>query len=100
VLPRGFDKRRAPASVAVYGGALADANFAAGADRIHYVVDLGEARGPFSVEAEIWYQPIAYRWAMNLSSYDGFATQRFVRYYAALATGSAQQLAAARAITP
>ena len=100
VLPRGFDKRRAPASVAVHGGALADAGFAAGVDRVHYVIDLGEARGPFSVEAELWYQPIAYRWAMNLGSYDAFETRRFVRYYEALAPGSAQQLAADRAITP
>ena len=31
---------------------------------------LRDAQGPFSVEAELWYQPIAYRWAMNLRDYD------------------------------
>lgn len=100
VLPHGFDKRSAPDSVAVHGGALADPDFAAGEDRTRYVVDLGEARGPFSVEAELWYQPIAFRWAMNLGGYAAFEARRFVQYYEALAPGSALRLAGARATTP
>jgi hypothetical protein len=100
VLPLGFDKQSAPASVAVHGGAFADPDFAAGEDRVRYVVDVGEARGPLSIEAELWYQPIAFRWAMNLDGYDAFETERFVRYYEAQASRSAARLSGARASAP
>ena len=44
---------------------------------------------PLTVEAELLYQSIAYRWAENLRGYDAEETQRFGRYYAENAAASA-----------
>jgi hypothetical protein len=49
------------------------------------------------VEAEVWYQPIAYRWAMNLKPYDTMEPKRFVGYYESTASGSGTMLAHASA---
>jgi hypothetical protein len=92
LLPRGFDKRTADADIAVRGGAETDPDFAGGSDRIRYSVAIGDAPGPFQVEAELWYQPIAYRWAMNLKGYDAAEPQRFVGYYEQTAAGSGVML--------
>ena len=40
-----------------------------------------EATGPFTVQAELMYQPIGYRWAHNLAPYKADEPQRMVRYY-------------------
>ena len=90
--PRGFDKRTAPADVAVHGDALADPDFGAGEDRVRYSVDTGVARGPFTIEAQLWYQSIAYRWARNLDSYQAAEPRRFVSYYDHVAPESALML--------
>jgi hypothetical protein len=95
VLPRGFDKASAPADVAVHGAAANDADFSGGQDRVRYVVDIGNAAGAVTVEAELWYQPIGFRWARNLAEYDAFETRRFVSYYDATASSSATMLARA-----
>lgn len=100
VLPRGFDPATAPDDIAVHGRGAADANFRGGEDRVHYVIDPGDAGGPFTIEAELWYQPIAYRWARNLADYDAFETRRFTRYYEAMSAGSATRLASGVASTP
>jgi hypothetical protein len=88
LLPRGFDKRTADADIAVAGGALEDGDFIGGADRVRYSIEPGEAAGPFRVEAELCYQPIAYRWAMNLKHYDADEPRRFTGYYEAMAASS------------
>jgi hypothetical protein len=54
-----------------------------------YSVGVGDARGPFRVEAELWYQPIGYRWAHNLSPYDAVEPRRFVGYYDSMAGANA-----------
>ncbi len=51
VLPLGFDKRTAGGDIAAAGGALDDADFAGGSDRIRYSIEPGAAQGPFRVEA-------------------------------------------------
>ncbi len=96
LLPLGFDKATADEDVAVQGAAADDPDFTGGADRIRYAVDLAGARGPFTVEAELWYQPIAYRWAHNLEQQPAAETDRFVRYYDSLAQASGTVLARAR----
>jgi len=93
LLPRGFDKRSADPDIAVHGDAESDSDFIGGGDRIRYVVATGGAQGPFQVDAELWYQPIAYRWAMNLKGYNAMEPQRFVGYYEQLAPGSGVRLA-------
>jgi hypothetical protein len=95
LLPRGFDKARASADVAVHGEAAGDEDFTGGGDTVRYRVALGGAHGPFTVEAQLWYQPIAWRWAQNLRQYPAPETDRFVGYYDAMASESAIVLAKA-----
>ena len=88
LLPTGFDKTTAGPDIAVHGSARADADFAAGGDRVRYSVELAGARGPLTVEVALWYQSIGYRWAENLRPYDAPEPQRFVGYYEAMASAS------------
>ena len=97
ILPDGFDRATADARVQVVGIAADDSNFAAGSDRVHYTVPVDPRDAPFTIEAELWFQPIGYRWAENLAAYDAFETRRFVRYYREMAGGSALLLARAGA---
>jgi len=95
LLPRGFDKHTAADDIAVRGGALTDADFGEGGDRIRFALDLKPAEGPFRVEAELWYQPVGYRWAQNLRDVKADETSRFVKYYEEAASASAALLARA-----
>ena len=100
LLPRGFDKARADEDVAVKGEALGDPDFLGGSDRVRYSVDVRNAKGELRVEAELWYQPIAFRWARNLAEYRAAETDRFVGYYEAMSQASATVLARASATVP
>ena len=93
LLPDGFDKRSADNDIAVRGQAAADETFAAGGDRVTYNVDVAGAVGSFLIQVELRYQPIAFRWARNLASYDAAETRRFVSYYDEMAAGSSLVLA-------
>src|SRR5581483_7220842 len=66
LLPRGFDKTTADAQIAVHGDALEDPDFSDRGDRVIYEVEVDPTGAPFEVIAELWYQPIGFRWAMNL----------------------------------
>jgi hypothetical protein len=68
-------------------------DFRGGADRVRYSIDLGPAQGPFRIEAELCYQPIGYRWAMNLKNYNAEEPRRFIGYYEAAAGSSMVVLA-------
>jgi hypothetical protein len=93
LLPQGFDKATAGADIATLGHAREDANFRDGEDRIRYSVVLGQAGGPFTVQAELWYQPIGYRWAHNLRQQKADEISRFVSLYESMAGASAIVLA-------
>ena len=93
LLPQGFDKSTAHADIAVQGSASVDADFDARGDRVQYIVPMAGTSGPVSVEAELMYQPIAFRWADNLRQYDGLEPRRFVQYYRAMSASSAEVLA-------
>jgi len=97
LLPKGFDKRTAGKDIAVAGSALEDADFGGGGDRVRYSVELGEAQGPFRIDAELCYQPVAYRWATNLKRYDAEEPRRFTGYYDAMAPASLVVIARAQA---
>ena len=97
LLPRGFDKRTADKDIAVHGGALEDENFTGAGDRIRYLVAAGDAQEPFQIDAELWFQPIGYRWAANLRQYDSEETRRFTRYYDSMSSASAVMLVRASA---
>jgi hypothetical protein len=92
ILPQGFTRDDAPEEVKPRGDAATDPDFAGGADRVRYSIDIGGAEGPFTVEAQLWYQPIAYRWAANLEGYDAPEPMRFVGYFRAMAGTSAAML--------
>jgi hypothetical protein len=97
LLPKGFDKRTAGKDVAVWGGALEDEDFSGGGDRVRYSVELGKAQGPFRMEAELCFQPVGYRWAMNLKRYDAAEPRRFTVYYEAMAPASVVVIGRAQA---
>jgi hypothetical protein len=93
ILPRGFDKKTAVTDIAVQGRAESDADFRDSLDVMSYAVAVERAQGPFTVVAELWYQPIAYRWAQNLKAYAAPETERFVALYDAMSSDSAILLA-------
>jgi hypothetical protein len=95
LLPRGFDKATAPEWVRVFGGALDDGDFTGGSDRVRYSVAVPAGAGPFQVEVELRFQPIAFRWAHNLEAYDAPETNRFVTYYQSMSEGSSELVARA-----
>ena len=97
LLPAGFDKATADADIAVHGGALEDPDFGPAGDRIRYRVRVGSASGPYRIAVELWYQPIGYRWANNLRSYDAPETTRFTSYVETMGSASAVQIASAEA---
>jgi hypothetical protein len=97
LLPSGFKKQSAEPDIAVVGDAANDPNFNDEGALTRYVIDTGNAPGPFHVEAELWYQPIGYRWAHNLEPYKAAEPQRFVGYYESAARHSAAVLAKAEA---
>lgn len=94
LLPDGFDKATADRNVAPAGAAMADPNFRGGEDRVQYSVPLGDARGPFTVDAELWYEPIGYRWANNLKPYNSAVEPRtFTTYFDSMQSAAAVQIA-------
>ena len=66
LLPDGFDKQNPPSVSAVIGEALQDSTFTGGSDSLTYQVQTGGASGPFTVQVELLYQSVSYRWALNL----------------------------------
>ena len=96
LLPRGFDKTTAAAEIGVYGHAKSDETFVGGSDRVRYRLPLATS-GPVTIDVELRYQTIAYRWALNLERYDAPETKRFLSYYSATADASAVVIATARA---
>lgn len=99
LLPSGFEKGTAEKDIAVQGDAAADPNFTDAGDRLRYSVAIDASQGPFQVDAELWYQPIGYRWANNLKPYDGASEpKRFNTYYDSMTSDSAVMLTHARAV--
>jgi hypothetical protein len=97
LLPAGFQKATAEKDIAVAGDAAGDPAFTDAGHVVRYVVELGNAQGPFQVDAELWYQPIGFRWAHNLAPYDSMETKRWVGYYEGNAAQTGMVLARATA---
>ena len=97
LLPSGFRKDTAEKDIAVIGEAADDPDFTSAGSLVTYSVPLGDARGPFRVEAELLYQPIGFRWAHNLNPYDAPEPRRFVSYYDSMASSAAVVLARSEA---
>ena len=100
LLPRGFDKNSPDPQIAVVGDARDDSAFTGGSHSVRYSVNPGDIHGPITVEAELWYQPIGYRWATNLKTYGNKPEPAsFTRFYESMTPGSAEILCHARAST-
>ena len=97
LLPAGFQKQTADKDIAVVGDAADDPNFTDAGDLVRYSIALGDAQGPFHIDAELWYQPIGFRWAHNLVPYQAAETRRLIGYYESMASETAIVLARASA---
>ena len=97
LLPSGFSKQNAEKDIAVIGEAANDPNFTDKGSIVQYSVSTAGAAGPFHVQAELWYQPIGFRWAHNLAPYIAEEPQRFVSYYESMSSNTAVVLARAEA---
>ncbi len=84
LLPAGFDKASANPYIAVLGKAAEDDDFIGGEDTVTYQIATGSAPGPFTIEVELLYQSVSYRWAQNLLAHDTHQTEAFFRYYDAI----------------
>ena len=100
LLPKGFDKATASEDIAVRGLAADDTDFDSGGDTVQYRISVQGRKGPFTVRAVLWYQPISYRWARNLERYDAPETSRFTRLYASMAHVSGIPLASDGTVVP
>lgn len=85
ILPRGFDKQTAATEIAVVGNAGTDESFTGGSDRVRYRIRMDEGRRLGRIAVELLYQPIAYRWAQNLSDYAAPEPTRFLQLFGSLA---------------
>jgi hypothetical protein len=97
LLPHGFDKSSVPAEIAVRGAAASDDGFTGRGHRIEYLMGTSGAPGPYRLVAELWYQPVGYRWAHNLAPYAASEPRRFVAEFESMAAGSAVMLGSASA---
>jgi hypothetical protein len=97
LLPAGFAKQTANPDIAVIGDAAEDPGFTDAGDLIRYSIALPDRHSPFHVEVELWYQPIGFRWAHNLSPYSAAETRRFVSYYESMPSSTAIVLASTAA---
>jgi hypothetical protein len=85
LLPAGFDKYTAPGDIAVQGKAMYDESFIGGGDSLEYIIDVAGAPQPLTIVADLYYQPVSYRWAENYRPYDEAPEiARFLRYYEAI----------------
>jgi len=98
ILPLGFDKTTAGKDIGVKGEAASDEDFTGGGDRVRYAVKVGRAAGPFTVQAELWYQPVSYRWARNVEDPPSAEAARFAAFFKEVAGTSGLVIARAAAL--
>jgi hypothetical protein len=97
LLPAGFNKASADKDIQVVGDAAQDPNFTDKGDTVRYSVPAGTSAGPFHIDAELWYEPIGFRWAHNMAQYPAHEPQRMVKYYESLSPSAAIVLGKANA---
>ena len=89
LLPRGFDRTTAHPDIAVHGVATDDRSFTGGGDVVRYRLPAATA----TIDVDLRYQPIAYRWVQNLRSYDAPEPRRFVEYFTSMSSESSAVVA-------
>jgi hypothetical protein len=98
LLPLGFDKASADGNIKVVGAAANDPGFTDRGCLVRYVVATGKVVGKLTIVAELFYQPIGYRWAHNLGPYEAVETKRVAKYFEGIAVDSAIVLAKAEVV--
>ena len=88
ILPKGFNKASAHEDIKVQGRAGSDHDFNEPGDTTRYEIEADADRGPFKIQAELLYQPIAFRWAKNLKEQQAAEIDRFVAYYDSMSAQS------------
>ncbi len=83
LLPAGAEKAALPADVAVHGEAAGDPNFAGGSDLVTYQVHVAGASGPFTLSAELLYEPLSYGFVREMQAAGTELAERFGGYYSA-----------------
>lgn len=96
ILPAGFNKQSASPDIAVHGEAASDPAFIGGSATTRYDISTTTASGHFQIMAELLYQPVGFRWAHNLASYQAAEPKRFVTYYDQAGRKSAIAIAEAK----
>jgi hypothetical protein len=81
LLPQGFDAGSAGEEFAVHGVAATDVDFAAGGDHLRVEVDVQGLAAPFTVSAELLYQPLSNRFVEDLRGDSTDPVARFADYY-------------------
>lgn len=84
LLPRGWDPNHTEATrTDPSGNALTDDDFVGGRDDVRYRVTAPAAAGPYTVEVDLFYQPISPRHAAELFTVDTQEIANFRRFYEA-----------------
>ncbi len=81
LMPAGFALENADEAISPKGLAVEDENFLGGRDTITYSMDVSDSSGPYTINIQMLYQSIGYRWAENLRPYNAELTQDFFGYY-------------------
>ena len=81
LLPLGFDVGAADEDIKIRGAAAQDTDFIGGSDKVRYMVDVSDVELPLTVNIELLYQSISYRWAQNLNEYSAQESEQFLEYY-------------------
>jgi hypothetical protein len=81
LLPLGTNKAELPPDIAVYGVAANDSNFTGGGDSVTYQINVEDLEGPFTIQAELLYETLSYRFIQDLLLDETPLTARFGIYY-------------------
>jgi hypothetical protein len=81
LLPAGFPVDDPPEDIAPRGTVEQDEDFLPRTDMINYVLDTNGHPGPYTIEVELLYQSIGYRWAENLRKYSTPERDQFFHYF-------------------
>jgi hypothetical protein len=84
LLPVGLDPGDALESIRPVGQTTEDPDFFGGEDSLQYAIDLAAAPRPFTVQVQLLFQSIGYRWAQNLRELQGDQIEQFLRFYEAV----------------
>ncbi len=81
LLPAGFNKNTAFPDFAVYGDAVADADFIGGSDQVIYEINVAGAKGRLNVTVELLYQTLSLPFVTDLADTNTDLVTQFIGMY-------------------